>query len=272
MEAINDKIKEILKTRRLSYSSLKAFKKSPQHFVHYLMTRFEPTPAMVTGSAFDCMVLTPDSFEKEYAVIPKVDRRTKSGKEAYVLWLAKNEGKTHITQDQYNQAIAMKESLMSNDIGSRIVNFKGQVQKKLLWSDKETGFDFVGYADKDCKDYILDVKTCADASPEKFERDAHKLGYPLQAACYLLATHTLFKRPFIYVCVENKEPYGVAVYQATQDFIQYGLNEYNKLIKSLRYCIDNNGFNKSYDFHFELKAGESYGLLDIPGYAKRELE
>lgn len=270
---INQIVKDELKTRRLSYSSLKQLKKSPKHFAEYLLSNVEPTRSMIIGSVFDCLVLTPENFEKEYAVIPTVDRRTKDGKIIYETWVAENKDKTHITVDQYETARCMKLSLMSNEIGSQIINLEGTVQKKLLWSHKKTGLNFVGYADKYCKECIIDLKSCADASPEAFERNAFKLGYPLQAACYLSATNSIYKRPFIYVCVENKEPYAVAVYQSSRDFIEYGLHEYERLVHRLKDCIQNECFHQSYDFNFQhIGEKNQYGIVDIPEWAKRELE
>ena len=38
----------------LSFSSLKQFAKSPEHFIRYKLEKFLPTPAMIFGSLVDC--------------------------------------------------------------------------------------------------------------------------------------------------------------------------------------------------------------------------
>ena len=40
-----------------------------------------PSPAMALGSALHCLVLDEQSFNRDYIVAPKVDRRTKAGKQ-----------------------------------------------------------------------------------------------------------------------------------------------------------------------------------------------
>jgi hypothetical protein len=46
----------------LSYSSLKAFKKSPIDFINYKMGKKETTDAMLFGSMLHCLVLEPQDF------------------------------------------------------------------------------------------------------------------------------------------------------------------------------------------------------------------
>lgn len=41
------------------------------------------TPAMLIGSALHKLVLEQESFDKEFAVLPEIDRRTKEGKALY---------------------------------------------------------------------------------------------------------------------------------------------------------------------------------------------
>jgi hypothetical protein len=43
----------------------------------------QPTDAMKQGSLVDCLITEPQNFDRKYVVAPKVDRRTKAGKEAW---------------------------------------------------------------------------------------------------------------------------------------------------------------------------------------------
>ena len=83
--------------RVLSYSSIKQFAKSPNHFLQYINREQETTPAMIKGSAFHVLTLEPDKFLDQYAIAPKVDRRTKAGKETWANFSSENEGKQILT-------------------------------------------------------------------------------------------------------------------------------------------------------------------------------
>jgi len=62
-----------------NYSSLKLFAQSPAHVRWVLDHPAEPTPAMLLGSAVDCLVFEPGSFRKRFALAP--NRRTNTGKD-----------------------------------------------------------------------------------------------------------------------------------------------------------------------------------------------
>lgn len=272
--------KKYLSEKTLSYSSLKAFKQSPQHYVQYCFAPMEPTPAMLLGSIFDCLVLTPGEFGNKFFLIPKIDKRTIKGKEEYEYILIKimerNEALAkekkppllEITQQQLDTAKEMKESLFSNKEAAPFVRELQSPQKTIFWQDKATGLKFKGVLDEDHAEYILDLKKVASGKPEKFMRAAIDFDYPLQAAMYRLGKGDLFNgKPFIYVCVESSEPYAVSVFKADNDFIRYGFNEYNRLKQQFKFCAENDLWHMSYDFHSAL----GYYNLSIPNYLKNDL-
>ena len=262
IEDINDAVIKELETRKLSYSSLKAFKRSPMHFAYYLFDKFDQTPAMVLGSVFDVLVLTPGDFAKKYVVSPVF--KGKGMKVDKAEFIENNPGREIITMEQFQTATNMCTSLMENEIGWNTINYPGKVQKKIEWTDKGTGLMFKGYIDKYCDEYNQDLKSCADGEPSKFMRDAYNMDYPLQAAMYNMATGKLFVQPFIYVCVESKAPHGVSVFTASNEYIEYGYNEYKRLTRSIKFCIENRQFHRSYDYF----SSTDFYTLDLPGYAK----
>jgi exodeoxyribonuclease VIII len=72
---------------------------------------------------------------------------------------------------------------------------------------------------------LVDLKTTEDASPRGFAKSIAQWRYQVQAAWYMdgveQATGT---RPeqFLFVCVEKKAPYAVAVYAADAEMIAAG--------------------------------------------------
>lgn len=89
----------------VSKSSLDQFAKSPAHYKHAIINgnRSAATSAMLLGSAFDTLLLTPDLFQQTYAVVPEVRRGTKAWDE----FVAENPGKQLIKIDEMDQIHAM---------------------------------------------------------------------------------------------------------------------------------------------------------------------
>lgn len=270
--------KEFIETRPLSYSSLKAFLKSPKHYVHYISTQKSATPSMEFGSLVDCLLLTPDKFEDKYYVVEKVDRRTKEGKakaEEFDLLDAKfheenGYSKKRINEEQLAEAKQIVFNVNQDENARDLLNLVTQTQTKIEYVDTETGLPYVGYIDalgeKDGKPIIVELKTCQDASEHEFSRDAFYLHYYLQCAGYLegIARKKGIFPDFYYLVVETNAPYGVNVIKAPSDYIQYGKEKLRGLFDDFKFCLDNNFFDKSYSF----KSLAGYNQLSVPGYIK----
>ena len=50
---------------KFSYSSLKKFYENPSSFISYKLADFERTPSMLFGTLLDCLILTPEDFDKK---------------------------------------------------------------------------------------------------------------------------------------------------------------------------------------------------------------
>ena len=68
-----------MKRDYLSVSALKAFNRSPNHYIQYLTGPRKASKAMAFGSALHCAVLEPDEFDSRYALAPKLEKRTPAG-------------------------------------------------------------------------------------------------------------------------------------------------------------------------------------------------
>ena len=78
---------------KLSYSSLKEFAKSPNHFIQYIERKFEASDAMIFGSAVHCAILEPDEFHNRYFVLDESeimeelkDAKSPRATKAYKQW------------------------------------------------------------------------------------------------------------------------------------------------------------------------------------------
>ena len=198
-----------MKRPYLSYSALKAFAKSPNHYLEYVTGQFEETPAMVLGRAIHALVLEgDDAFADNFAVSPEVDRRTTAGKADWALFLESNDGKSILTPAEYVKAKEVASRVLADPVAKLILGFCPE--REIKHTKDMLGYTFTGVADGLGPSTLLDIKTCSDASPDGFARQAHNLHYHLQAALYC----RLFNRDaFYWIAAETTPPYNVQVYR-----------------------------------------------------------
>ena len=244
-----------LEKRKLSYSSLKQFARSPIHYIQYLNEKFEPTDSMVLGSVVDCLLLTPDEFENKYLVIPKIDRRSKAGKEAYAeaQSRAAENNLTIVSEVQYNTAQIMVDQVSNNPEAKAILNGTTETQKKIEWKHKE--LPFVGYLDgagefHDGKKFIFDLKTTSDASLDAYTKQLINLKYDLQIAMYYIAYQRQhFQQPLAYhIVVENKAPYSCNVFKLSDTVLEAGKRVYDSLCDKFKECMEDENWGAGYEF------------------------
>ena len=87
--------------KSVSNSMLKILSRSPAALHHYMINEKKQSDAMIFGSAFHKFILERDDFEEEFIVAPKVDRRTKEGKAAWLEFLEQSKDKNVITIDEF---------------------------------------------------------------------------------------------------------------------------------------------------------------------------
>ena len=105
------------------------------------------------------------------------------------------------------------------------------IDVEVLLEGEIKGLPFKGFADIIGKDYVADLKSCNDASPEKFSRDAYNLQYHLQAAIYLELTG---KDRYYVIAVESSAPFNVAVYEMDFEMITSGRKMLYELIEKFK--------------------------------------
>lgn len=191
----------------LSTSALKAFAKSPNHYIQYVHRQFEATPAMILGTAIHCRILEPNEWDARYIEAPKVDRRTKAGKEEWSEFIEAAGEREALTHDQMRTVEAAAAAVLCDPIARDLLEactaFEQEGQTRIL------NTPYRGIADALGQNYCVDLKTCADASAATFERQAYNLMYHEQAAAY----RRIFERDrFYWIAVETAPPYNTQVF------------------------------------------------------------
>jgi len=262
--------------RPVSYSSLKHMLKSPLHFAYNRMHRKPPTDAMIFGNLLDCLLLEPETYQDRYVIMPEINRRTNVGKEEYAALMeemAKNKT-TAVKQEDVERAKLIVETIKTNPKTKWLYEATTSVQKKLVWIDKKTGLEVIGYldgeAEKETKPIIWDLKGTTDASQDAWERQAFNMGYHLQAGTYWTgyARKTGKFADFYHVVVEFNEPFAVNCFLADSDFMELGKKHFRQSLDRVKYCIDNDCFDMGYEFLDD----KGYSVLSLPGWAKKQLD
>ncbi len=249
---------EKLNERPLSYSSLKEFSKSPAHYIEYLRKEFKPTPAMALGSLVHCLLLQPNELGKQFFVMPNIDKRTKEGKAKYEEAVEASKGKQIVTESDYEDANNLVNKVLSE---GHIANAIQQCFRfEHEWKQEIYGLPFRGFFDGEAYDYILEVKTASDANPKTIINDFFNRSYHIQGGLYSMVSN----KPVKYLIIETTAPYNVVLADATEDYIQYGIKEVERLSASFLECMNNHMFNMGYDYFTE-------GNMEIglPSWLKR---
>lgn len=254
----------------ISRSQLFKLKDSPEKFKWALEHPEPPTPALVFGQLLHAVVLQPETVGRDFAIAPNVDRRTKGGKEMWADFETSAEGKTIITADMVEQAVAMRDKLMSNDYVCQLLD--GEREKPFFWTDEMTG--------EECKcrvdcltningmDIIVDLKTAENADTDTFMRHAIKCGYNLQAAMYGegVKQNTGKEHAFVFIVIEKKPPYAINIMQADKAFVLHGFDLFREFIGTYHEC------KVSGNWYGYLGKHNIINNLPLPAYLAKEVE
>ena len=243
----------------ISNSKLSYLAKSPAHFKHLLGVGFKETEALEFGRAFHCAVLEPDKFLSSYVAMPKVDRRTKEGKEIFKYFVDATEGKCIIDQDDYDKILSMSRKLLSSDAINELL--EGEYEKEFFWTDDDTGIECKSKLDVYKKGArIVDVKTTDCADPEQFYKAIFKYEYHRQGGMYRDAVKE--KIPYYIIAIEKQEPYEFSILKLSEDVLEFGRREYKNLLNLYAECLINN-----YWPGYEAKYFDAYEV-ELPSYIK----
>jgi exodeoxyribonuclease VIII len=200
--------------------------------------------AFAMGHAVHCLALEPDEFEERFVSFPKVDRRTKEGKEFAARFEAENKGKIILDPQEFQDAMACVQALNNHPEFATIMAQPRRVEV-------EHQFDLFGHRFKakpdaiiDSMRLILDIKTTDDASPHRWQWSAVDYGYHRQAFIYQGAIELSHanKEPvresyrFIFAVVEKPKPSTrgipptVALYELDSETMRMGAQDTHRLV------------------------------------------
>lgn len=225
-----------LKWEAVSASLLKEFAKSPKRYKAMLDGRFRlDSDALKRGRALHSRMEGIETFFQAYVVAPKINRRTKEGKEEFAAFEEGNQGRVVLTVAEMEVIEAMYDSIMMEPrIRPWVESLTAEREISFRWKDHQSGLDCKCRADLEDDGVTLDYKTTQDASPDAFRNAVRYFGYDLAAIHYRGGTK--WER-FGWIAVESKPPYCACLYwlQPGQRY-QWLEGEYRHLMEDLAEC------------------------------------
>lgn len=268
---INDKF---LETRPLSKSSLKAFRKSPKHYIEYITTPYKEIPSFIIGKACEQLLMDPESFNNHFEIYQKFAKNSKDAKAKWEQMVedANASKKTLIDQEQYQEASMMAQSAMVNESVRYWIERSRNLQKKLSWTDKKTGLPIIGFIDFDVEIdehlTVIDIKTDYNGEPRKWWNHAADLDYEMDVGVYLTGYHKMhYQFPdFMFMVIENSSPYNAHMIHCPGNYVDDAKTEFENTLMAFKYCMDHQLFHMGYDFWlFETLP---YFIMEKPRFKK----
>lgn len=193
----------------------------------------------VFGSYMHTLILEPHLVHEEY-----VQFSGDKSSQKYKDFVKENKGKQILTPTAWNNG----QYLYSQVKESPAFKYVEKGEPELTFCGKLHGMPIKVRADYLCGDYILDVKTTSTsvADMKNIERACANYGYALSAALYLDMMKK--KRPelkrFLFWFI-NKQSGQDLLVQASEDFLEYGRQQYKEAINIYKDAVKNNSWEDS---------------------------
>jgi hypothetical protein len=255
-------------------TSLKKYMKSPLYYKEAIQ---EDTPALIFGSAYHCFVLEPELFAKEYYVLDPEDRPDKTKT------MAANDNKywkadlvdTYqdklISIDIFNVLKAMKARLFSHPYARYLLTGgENEVSHYTEYDGVKVKIRTDSIIEKKC--IIADLKTCQDASKDKFPNNSAEFGYHFSGAFYTdVAQHiynTFQTWKFYIIAQEKKAPYLFNIFRLSSQALAIGNYEYKQCLDQHVYCEQTGEYRG-----LDIFADNEFGIneLNVPAYKVKEI-
>jgi hypothetical protein len=249
-----------LKMVGMSKSGFTNFAKSAENYQHKLQNPIPQNKAMRNGTIIHTATLEPARYREEYAVAPKVDKRTKAGKAKWQAFVDLNPGKEVITQEEHDLAMGISNAVNRSQKARKLLR-EARVEVSVFWDDPEYGFACKARPDalNEASGVIIDLKTTNDAV--RFNKTILNFKYHWQAAFYLRGMNAVQPgayTDFIIIAVETTPPYYTNILKLSQDYITIAEIEMSTLFGDYARCLENDAWPGPPDEINEIEPPEYY--------------
>lgn len=262
MEFVKDTFADYLgKKDHVAASDIKTFLHSPKKYYYERFERADKQEQrhFSIGSGLHELILEPELFDLNYIICPKVDGRTKEGKQQMIEFAEKSEGKTILYDNEMEMIRQMADNALKNHTLLEIMK-ESYREISCYTTDEVTGLKVRMRPDimSSTKSTIVDLKSCVDSSPRKFKSDCYTYSYSLSGAYY---SDFIGRENYIFAAAEKTAPYQVALYVLNDEMIEFGRNQYRMGLDLIKFCQDHNYYPSYNEFEI-MKDCYLLGSLD----------
>ena len=156
----------------ISASGLKTiYKKSVFHYLN--KEQYVSTPAMNFGSAVHSVLLEPE--KKDIMTLPKnLNLRTKKDREYKRQLTEDNKDKIIVSADEKESLDQIIQNTMNNKLANKLLFTLDEIEHSYYGTYKDVPVRIRPDGIKKSR-YIIDIKTCQDASPRAFRSSIYNL-------------------------------------------------------------------------------------------------
>ena len=252
----------------LSFSRLKELAHSPLALLRYMEKVFTPSAAMVEGSMLDCILFTPQDFDRLFFVMPEDVKKPTSAQlgaakpsdktiEQIAAWEALQESigeRTVIKADQYEHAKFLAESVRN----SPTVTFHGLLNPDFFKFQDYVEFFYKGFKHRGIRDAsghdrkgaptVWDLKKMGSRSGEGLVASQIRFNkYDLQAAIYCHEWDEKGIAVNYYIIAVDDDGY-VTPFRIGQDAREKARIEWSRLIKAAHRLAMEEDFSQGPEF------------------------
>jgi exodeoxyribonuclease VIII len=227
-------------TKAIGNSGLKKLLHNPAQYRYEQENPPSPTRAMQIGTWTHSAVLEPDLFKDTYYKMPEGDKRKKEYKELAAESALNHPGKEGIDATLWDQFMGMRDSVYKHLKAAELLSYVGWTERSYFWMDE-------GKVPCKCRpdrqianEFVVDLKTCEDASPQGFAKASANWGYHIQQAFYMRGLEAAGApvKEFIFVAVEKAKPYTVGVYTLDAAALAHGQAKVQDGLDIFQECIE----------------------------------
>lgn len=240
----------------ISSSGIKTFLDSPYTYINEVTDRQngivkKETASMRFGTIAHLMILEPEKFRQKFIVKPNFgDQRKPENKASKLAWEADVPPDSIVfnDSDEFDDFLGVVEAIANHSKAKDIFK-EGITEISGFFRHDKTGLlcrirpDFISTR-KDLS-MFLDLKTARSSSYRGFQKAIWEYRYDIQLAMYregIKAITGSYPQHSGWVVVENKKPYEVAIYTASESTLSIGEMWLNHALDKLKMCIESGNF------------------------------
>ena len=230
------------------------------------------TDDRVQRMAIHSLILEPDEFPYQYAVVPDgVNRQSKAGKEFFAEIEA--EGRFPLKPEHYDEARLCAAAALANPTIRYVLSLGGQHDASLYWEDALTGVVCKArpyFMVEPCKampnGLIMSLHTCESAAEADFARAADTYGYNQRAEWECRGFRHLFGTDtppvYVFAALERSYPFATNVWPVGAEAFALAAHENSATLDDYADCLKRDNWPA---FNVDLKRP-----LPLPAFRLKE--